>query len=82
MHCPVVHRTNYALQIERQRNEGVTQRLVVAGNMLSKTLYNLQPASPQLPKYISLTILFMIPHNHVTKFSSANVHQACQSKLA
>ncbi|DBB02953.1 hypothetical protein WJX77_002077 [Trebouxia sp. C0004] len=38
------------VQVERQRSERVTQRLVVAGNMLSKALYNLQFASPQLPR--------------------------------
>ncbi|KAA6425410.1 MAG: hypothetical protein FRX49_04903 [Trebouxia sp. A1-2] len=38
------------VQVERQRSEGVTQRLVMTGNMLSKALYNLQPASPQLPR--------------------------------
>jgi len=53
-------KTDHALQVERQRSERVTQRLAVAGNMLSKALYNLQPASPQLPGYVTLTVPFTV----------------------
>ena len=61
-HCTVVLQTDRALQVERQRSERVTQRLVVAGNMLSKALYNLQPASPQLPRYMTFSIPFTFLH--------------------
>ena len=62
MYCPVAHPIDHALQVERQRSERVTQRLGVAGNMLSKALYNLQAASPWLPRYLTFTIPFMFLH--------------------
>ncbi|KAL0052472.1 hypothetical protein WJX82_002708 [Trebouxia sp. C0006] len=71
------------VQIERQRNEGVTQRLVVAGNMLSKTLYNLQPASPQLPKQGGVGVELGTTAEQVCSLVEALLtHQASTQPLA